>query len=431
MEIRTDFIMRTQIAATLFCAAALTAAGCTVKDIDAPALAGPSTLAHSIQMTADRDTLTQNGVDFVDIRVTSTGPNGQSETIPLRAQIYVDGIPQDFGLLSTKTPITPATIRYTAPAGSALASAQTATTVTIGVTPTSSGDFRGEFSRQLDLRLLPQGIILPTNPNLIASFTQTPASPKAFEVTSFDASASTNNGTPCLTLCAYTWNFGDGATASGITTTHAFTTIGNTNVTLTVTDSRGAQATKTVAVAVAAPTPPTLSFDFTPTIVGANQDVFFTATASTPAAGRKIVSYEWQFGDGTTGTGVTTSHRYSTQGSFIVVLKGTDDVGAVATVQKPVTVSEGLPTVTLSVLPTAPKPGQLVTVNVTAQPLGAATISSYRFNWGDTSPEESTQSPTQSHVYGSVGSYVLTVTVTDSLGRSRTATTAVAVANTP
>jgi hypothetical protein len=422
--------MRTHTVSTLICAAALSVAGCTVKDIDQPALAGPSTLAHSIQMTADRDTLTQNGVDFVDIRVTSIGPSGQSESIPLRAQIYVDGIPQDFGLLSTKTPITPTTIRYTAPAGSTLAT-QTATKVTIGVVPTSSGDFRGEVGRQIDLMLLPQGIILPTNPNLVASFTQTPTAPKAFEVTSFDASSSTNNGTACLTLCSYSWDFGDGGTATGITTTHAFPNIGTNNVTLTVTDSRGAQATKTVAVAVAAPTPPTVSFEITPTTVGVNQDAFFTAVASTAAAGRKIVSYEWQFGDGSTGSGVTTSHRYSTQGSFIITMKATDDVGAVATVTKTLTVSEGLPTLTLSVLPSAPKPNQTVTINVTAVPFGASTIVSYRYNWGDSSPEESGQSPTQSHVYGAVGNYVITVTVTDSLGRSRVATTAVTVANTP
>ena len=114
--------MRTTTFVSLLGAAALAAvAGCTVKDVDQPALAGPSTFAHSIIMVADRDTLTQNGVDFTDIRITSLGPDGQSENIPLRAQIFVDGVAQDFGTLSTKTPITPTTIRYTAPPASTLA----------------------------------------------------------------------------------------------------------------------------------------------------------------------------------------------------------------------------------------------------------------------------------------------------------------------
>ena len=78
--------MRTTTFVSLLGAAALAAvAGCTVKDVDQPALAGPSTFAHSIIMVADRDTLTRTASDFTDIRITSLGPNGQSENIPLRA----------------------------------------------------------------------------------------------------------------------------------------------------------------------------------------------------------------------------------------------------------------------------------------------------------------------------------------------------------
>src|SRR4051812_7718627 len=200
--------------------AALTGlAGCTVKDVDTPALAGPSTFAHSLVMVADRNTLTQNGVDFTDIRITSISPTGQSENLSLRAQVFVDGVAQDFGTLSTKSPITPATIRYTAPAASTLAAGQVPETVTIAVTPSSSGDFRGEVARQLDLRLVPQGIILPSNPGLVPAFTFSPASPQAFQSATFDASTTTNGGTACNSACSYAWDFGDGSTGSGITAT--------------------------------------------------------------------------------------------------------------------------------------------------------------------------------------------------------------------
>src|SRR5688500_5900294 len=102
--------MRTTTLFSLLCAAALAViAVSTVTDVDQPALAAPSTLAHSITMVADRDTLPQNGVDFTDIRITALGPDGQSETIPLSAQIYVNGVPSDFGTLSTKNPVTPTT----------------------------------------------------------------------------------------------------------------------------------------------------------------------------------------------------------------------------------------------------------------------------------------------------------------------------------
>ncbi|HYE86495.1 MAG TPA: hypothetical protein VEA16_09085, partial [Vicinamibacterales bacterium] len=181
-------------------------AGCTVKDVDVPALAGPSTMAHSLSLVADRHTLTQNGVDYTDIRITALGPGGQSENIPLRAQVFVDGIAQDFGTLSTKSPITPAIVRYTAPAASTLVGGQVPTTVTIAVTPASAGDFRGEIARQVDIQVLPQGVIIPTNPNLVANFTVTPESPMAFQTTTLDASATTNNGTACFSACAYSWN---------------------------------------------------------------------------------------------------------------------------------------------------------------------------------------------------------------------------------
>jgi PKD repeat protein len=421
--------MRTTTLVSFLGAAAALAVltGCT-KDVDQPSLSGPSTFAHSIIMVADRHTLTQNGVDFTDIRITSLGPDGQSENIPLRAQVFVDGVAQDFGTLSTKAPVTPTTIRYTAPAASTLAGGQVPTTVTVAVTPSGSGDFRGEFSRQIDIRLQPQGIILPVNPNLVAAFTFTPASPQAFQTVSFNASTTTNNGAACALACTYTWNFGDGTQGVGITTTHVFRSAANFPVTLTVTDARGASTTSTQVVTVGVPTPPVAAFDITPSSPVVGQDVFFSGSRTTSPTGRAIVSYEWNFGDGTGATGVNASHRYSSQGTYTGSLKVTDDVGVVHTVPFTVSVSAGGPTVTFTTLPAAPRANQPVTINITATPTGATTIASYTINWGDGSPVETVTNPTQSHTYATAGNVVITVTATDSLGHSRTATQALTIA---
>ena len=405
--------------------AALTA--CTTKSAEPPPLSGPSGLGTTILMTADKDILVQNGLDEAAITVQALGPNGESKTVNLRAQILVDGVPQDYGTLSTKSLTTPSVIRYRAPAASTIAGGQIAQSVQIAVTPIGS-DFQGEVSRTILLRLTPPGVILPTNPSLVPAFTVTPPAPQAFNLVSFDASTTTNSGVACADACSYSWNFGDGTTGSGRTTTHIFRTAGTFQVALTVTDARGASATAVQSVVVAPSTPPTAGFQVSPATVGVNQDAFFNAGESRPAAGRTITRYDWNFGDGGTGSGVAVSHRWSAPGSFSVVLTVTDDAGVSGQITKsyPVTASGGL-TATLTFLPSAPKVGQTVAFNASASTSGTSTIVSYKFNYGDLS-EETSVSPNQTHIYGTANTFVATVVVTDAQGRTATAQVSVTVA---
>lgn len=52
--------------------------------------------------------------------------------------------------------------------------------------------------------------------------------------------------------------------------------------------------------------------------------VFDAALSADPDAGDSIVSYNWNFGDGTTGAGVSTVHTYAAAGTYIVRLTVTD-----------------------------------------------------------------------------------------------------------
>ena len=320
--------------------------GCTVKDVDMPALAGPSTFANNIVMSANTDTLVQDGVSQALITIKATDAAGNPKNIPLRADITVDGTVQDFGRLNTKTPIANITqLIYTAPPSSALAAGQVAQTVTILVTPMDAGDFRSEVPRQLDIRLVPQGIIQPINPNLVAAITVTPASPLVMSTATFDASTTTNSGTACNNSCTYAWDFGDGTSGTGMTVTHVYRTQGSYVVSLAVTDSRGAQSTTSRALIVQPGAPPTADFTFSPTPVLVNEAVFFNASGSRPATGRTIVKYDWDFGKGTTGSGVTTSRTYDAVGTYTVTLTLTDDAGTVSTLSKPVAVTVPAPVV--------------------------------------------------------------------------------------
>lgn len=314
-------------------------AGCTNK-VEIPALAGPSTLGYSIMLTSNTTSLIQDGVSSATIEITGRDSNGQPITgRPLRAAIIVGGVVQDYGTLSTKSPVTGGTLRYTSPPASPLAGGQVTQVVTIAVWPLDSGDFLNEMARGVDIQLIPKGVILPNNPDLTAAFTVTPASPLAFSTATFDASSSTNGGVACLNLCTYAWNFGDGTTGAGITTGHDYRTVATYLVTLTVTDSRGSQSTSVRSVVVQAGTLPTVAFTFSPTPVRPNQDVFFNAEASRAAPGRTIVSYGWNFGDGRTASGYTVVRSFPTVGSYTVTLRVTDDAGATATSSQVVAVT--------------------------------------------------------------------------------------------
>jgi LysM repeat protein len=64
-----------------------------------------------------------------------------------------------------------------------------------------------------------------------------------------------------------------------------------------------------------------------PTSGSVGETLNFSGAGSSDDDGR-IVSYTWDFGDGTTGSGVNVTHKYSAAGSYKVTLEVTDNGGA-------------------------------------------------------------------------------------------------------
>jgi len=134
-------------------------------------------------------------------------------------------------------------------------------------------------------------------------------------------------------IVSYVWDFGDGSSGIGITTNHTYSNIGTYTAMLTVTDSNGKKGYDSVKIEVKKV--PIAKINTVPVAVGeivtitALSTVYFDAYESTSDSG--IVSYAWNFGDGSTGgAGITTSHTYSggtADYTAIVILTITDANG--------------------------------------------------------------------------------------------------------
>ena len=167
-----------------------------------------------------------------------------------------------------------------------------------------------------------------------------------------------------------------------------------------------------------------------PSNPGINTTIFFNASNSKPASGRTLVSYDWDFGKGSTGKGVTVSKAYDAPGTYTVTLKATDDAGAFANATQNVTVgaTASQPTAVLTVSPTS---GVNTTRDVFfdmsgSRPAGAP-ITEYRLVWGDNTADYVGTSTSATHRFSTAGTYVIRLTVTDAEGNRGTTTVTVTV----
>jgi PKD repeat protein len=277
---------------------------------------------------------------------------------------------------------------------------------------------------------LSKDVTVTASQNPTAAFSFSPTSPRPNEDVVFNASAS--RAATGRTLVSYDWDFGTGRTGSGVTATKAYGLPGTYNVTLTVTDDVGNKGTSTSAVTVQA-APLTALFTFSPTSPARNQSVYFDASTSTAALGRTIVSFNWNFGDGATGSGRTTNHTYAQDGRYTVVLTIADDIGQTATKSDNVPVTSGAIVAGFTYSPTEPKSGDMVYFNGgdSTSPFG---ITRYVWNFGDGSAEyggDGAAFSQASHAFTNTSGvdrkFVVRLTVTDAMGRTATITKEVTV----
>jgi PKD repeat protein len=136
----------------------------------------------------------------------------------------------------------------------------------------------------------------------------------------FDGSTSND---PDGTVVAWNWNFGDGSTGTGVTASHTYSDTAQHTVTLTVTDNKGGTASTHQTVTPKANTPPTAVYTQTCSVL----TCYFDGSGSSDADG-SVAGYSWNFGDGSSATGVAPVHHFAAAGTYTVVLTVTDDQGA-------------------------------------------------------------------------------------------------------
>lgn len=263
-----------------------------------------------------------------------------------------------------------------------------------------------------------------SNDGPTASFVYSPTNPKVDEKVNFNASASKDTDG---TIVSFRWDFGDGHSGSGETVSHRYGDAGTFAVVLVVQDNSGNRGTATQTVSVTEGNSPNASFVYSPANPAENETIYFNAAQSNDPDGT-IESFDWDFGDGTTGKGETITHRYGSSGSFTVLLKVTDDDGNVDTASQTISVGDNAsPVASFFYTPSNPAVNQVIQFNATESHDPDGTIVSYQWDFGDGSPAAA--GVLVDHSFNSKGTYTVYLRVTDNSGNTDSASQTVNVSD--
>lgn len=315
-----SFVARAAVLTT-----ALVASACSMDHQSIPTATGPSEFGLSIRMTATPQLLPRDGTSTSVVTIEVTDPDRK----PAVGQRLL--LSSSAGSLSASEAVTGsdgrATVQLTAPQVN-----QGVDTALIEATPVGLNGQNSE-SRSVSI-----GLVGPAFP--VPVIDMSPTSPKRFEITNFDASSTTLGGSPCLSDCSYSWDFGGEGTASGQIVSYRFLNEGNYLVRLVVTSKDGVTQTKTRAVTVLAGANYLGEFTFSPINPRVGDTVRFDARGIVPPDGVTIKDNQWDFGGGQApATGVTVETTYPLARIYTVRLTTVDSSGRTLQTTKTVTIA--------------------------------------------------------------------------------------------
>lgn len=289
-----------------------------------------------------------------------------------------------------------------------------------------SGDGNTIVGQGINPSGYPEGwaIRLQGNRAPVASIGYSPQTPIKRQPISFWGTGSTDpDGDEIVN---YRWDFGDGTTAVGSVVSHTYPDALNYTVTLVVSDGKLDSAPVTTVVAVFDQMP--IANPGGPYSGPKNAAIRFDGSRSTDGD-NDFLTYAWDFGDGTTGTGVSPTHAYARSGFYTVTLVVND--GSINSIPARETVSvNNTPPLALLSGPASAFKLTALTWNGSASSDANGDTLSYLWNFGDGS-SATTGTPTTTHSYAAVGTYRVTLTVNDGEASSSPAVLDVAIQSRP
>ena len=235
----------------------------------------------------------------------------------------------------------------------------------------------------------------PTPCNLTTSYTINSNNSVSF-------SSSITGGTAPF---AYSWDFGDNSMGSTTANpTHTYTNPGSYTVMLTVTDANSSTCTSVDSVFVNFCT---ANFSYQ---TGSNGTVSFTNQSNPLNAA--LINISWNFGDGNFSNAINPTHTYANSGSYIVVLNYFDSLSnCSATYSDSVNVQIGTPNscnASFTKVKDSSVAFGVVLYNTSSN------FGSHFYTW-DFGDGITGSGRTPIHQYQSFGSYVVCLTITDSI----------------
>jgi len=239
-----------------------------------------------------------------------------------------------------------------------------------------------------------------------ADFTSSPSEPAPGDTVQFTDKSTDPDGE----VVSWFWDFGDGTGSTEQNPTHQYGEAGTYTVELTVEDDDGATDSVSKEITVVVPNqPPQAEFSFSPQKPKVGEEVQFTDESSDPDG--EVVSWSWDFGDGSTSSERNPSHKYSDAGTFTVTLTVTDDKGDKDSVSKEITVAPAETRADFAYEPDEPVVGEVI--RFIDRSVASGYIVSWLWDFGD-GMGSTEQNPT--HEYAEAGTYTVKLVVEDDKG---------------